>query len=401
MKIVMLGEVPLPEEYKSYSTNYQMSVQHYYSPWIVNLLFGLDRILDNNDEVHLICNKICLKKEIHFKDGMIHYHFLPMPKSLPKLWFLEFYVKKRRNLLRFINEIRPDIVHGHGTEREYGITAVSCRFPSLLTIHGLLNEIYKSNEDIYGIRNKINIGIRKYFEEITLKKAKNFIFITPWIEDIIGKKYIVNNSFNIINSVSSGFFNIKKIWGSNKIVYVGRIDRLKGLTDLIKAMGIAVAKNPKITLDIYGHGNGSYADHVNDIIKQNNLSSHIKKHGFISNNKLPEVLSNAEIFVLPSSMENCPVAILEAMATGTPVIATKRGAIPFVVDEGKTGYLIEYGDYRRIAEYILDIVSNSDLKIMFSKNAREKALKYFHPIEVARKHYEAYKTIIEKRSITA
>ncbi len=393
MKIVMLGEVPLPEEYKSYSTNYQMSVQHYYSPWIVNLLFGLDRILDNNDEVHLICNKICLKKEIHFKEGMIHYHFLPMPKSLPKLWFLEFYVRKRRNLLRFINEIRPDIVHGHGTEREYGITAVSCGFPSLLTIHGLLYLW----PNITGIRKRIHLAIRKYFEEETLRRASNFIFITPWVEEVVKREYAVKNSFNIFNPIASNFFNIHKKWESKNIVYIGRINPVKGLENLIMAMDIVIKENPNVTLNVYGHSDAAYADYIINFINDKGLSNYIKMHGFISNNKLPEVLSNAEIFVLPSSMENCPVTILEAMATGTPVISTKQGGIPYLINDGVTGILYDYGNYEALAEAISKLLSDQTSKYSIGKNANEFAVKNFHPIEVAKKHYKAYETIIKQR----
>jgi glycosyltransferase involved in cell wall biosynthesis len=397
MKIVMLGEVPLPEEYKNYSTNYKMSVQHYYSPWIVNLLYGLNKILDDNDELHLICNKICLKKEIHFKDGKIYYHFLPMPRSLPKLWFLECYIRRRRNLMRLINKINPDIVHCHGTEREYGITTVSSNYPSLLTIHGLLNEVYKNNEGIYGFRNKVNVTIRKQFEKITLRKAKNFIFITPWVEEVIRSEYTVKNSFNIFNPIAFDFFNAQKKWGSSNIIYIGRISPVKGLTDLIRAMGIVVGNDSKITLDIYGHSDGDYAVHVNDFIKQNNLSSHIKIHGFISNDKLPEILSTAEIFVLPSFMENCPMVILEAMATGTPVISTKQGGIPYLIKDGISGLLYDYGDYKALAHLIDKILSDQDLKYRLGSNACEFAKENFHPVKVAERHYEAYKTIIENK----
>ncbi|RJQ18363.1 MAG: glycosyltransferase family 1 protein [Nitrospiraceae bacterium] len=393
MKIVMLGEVPLPEEHKGYSTNYRMSVQHYYSPWIVNLLFGLNEILNEGDELHLLCNKICLKKEIHFKKGKINYHFLPMPKSLPKLGFLELYLRRKRNLQHLINEIDPDIVHGHGTEREYGLTSVSCNYLSLLTIHGLLKEVYRTNEGIYGIRNKINLSIRKQFENVTLRRGRNFIFITPWVENVIRGKYVVKNGFNIFNPVAPAFFDVQKEWGSKRIVYIGRINKLKGLTDLIRGMAIVVQEDANITLDIYGHCEDDYADYINRFIKDNNVASHVKMHGFMSNDRLPEVLSSSELLVIPSFMENCPMVVLEAMATGTPVIATNKGGIPFIVDDGKTGFLFEYADVERLAELILKITNSHDLKIMLSNNAREKASKDFHPVEVAKKHYAAFNDI--------
>ncbi len=86
---------------------------------------------------------------------------------------------------------------------------------------------------------------------------------------------------------------------------------------------------------------------------------------------IPDLLTAMDIFVLPSHIEANPVSILEAMATGLPVIATRVGSVPETVQEGQTGYLVATGDAASIARQCVHLVSRPDVARRLGQNARE------------------------------
>jgi glycosyltransferase involved in cell wall biosynthesis len=95
--------------------------------------------------------------------------------------------------------------------------------------------------------------------------------------------------------------------------------------------------------------------------------------------KLPttaELLSIADIFLLPSQSESFGLAALEAMSCGVPVIATTAGGIPEVVRHGETGFLAEIGDVERMARYCIELLSNAKKLHTFRERARQRALEF-------------------------
>lgn len=153
----------------------------------------------------------------------------------------------------------------------------------------------------------------------------------------------------------------------NYAVFMGRVEKEKGISNLIDAF----KQISEIKLKIIG--SGSYVHECKNLIKQNGLS-HIEYSGFMGTSKRFEILKKALFMVFPSeSCENFPYVLIESLALGVPVIASRIGGIPEVIDGGKTGLFFQPGDVKGLIERILTLTSNRDLLLRTRAKSREIA----------------------------
>ena len=136
------------------------------------------------------------------------------------------------------------------------------------------------------------------------------------------------------------------------IVSVARFRQEKALDILLDAMALLVRDNPHLTLTLVG--DGPMAPDLAIRVTALGLDHHVSMPGHIEN--VAETLRSADIFALPSRSEAFPNAVLEAMATGLPVVASRVGGIPELVDHGRTGLLVRPGRPEALFEAIGHLV---------------------------------------------
>ena len=98
--------------------------------------------------------------------------------------------------------------------------------------------------------------------------------------------------------------------------------------------------------------------------------------------------------ILPSNYDAFGLVLAEAMAVGTPVIATRVGGIPYVVKDGETGFLVEPGDVDTLAEKMMLLLEDRELRQRMGRRGKEEAMRRFHPEVVARKTMTVYKEVL-------
>jgi L-malate glycosyltransferase len=109
---------------------------------------------------------------------------------------------------------------------------------------------------------------------------------------------------------------------------------------------------------------------------------------------LEEVVGASDLFLLPSESESFGMAALEALASEVPVIATRTGGIPEVVEEGVTGYLLPVGDIDGMAERAVEILSNDDLRRDMGRRGREAAISSFDVSRIVPQYRDLYERVI-------
>ncbi|HUP44518.1 MAG TPA: N-acetyl-alpha-D-glucosaminyl L-malate synthase BshA [Thermoanaerobaculia bacterium] len=109
---------------------------------------------------------------------------------------------------------------------------------------------------------------------------------------------------------------------------------------------------------------------------------------------LEEVVGASDLFLLPSESESFGMAALEAMASEVPVIATRTGGLPEVVDEGETGHLLPVGDVQGMAERAVAILSDDRLRAEMGARAREQAIARFDVAKVVPQYRQLYERVI-------
>ena len=145
------------------------------------------------------------------------------------------------------------------------------------------------------------------------------------------------------------------------IGYIGRLSEEKGLMNFTQALPTILGEHPDFRVLI--GGDGQLKEAIKASLKEEEVATSVDLPGWISRDDLPKYLNQLCLLVLPSYIfEGLPNIILEAMACGTPVLATPVGAIPDVIIDGKTGFIMENNSPECIAENVRRALNSPDLE---------------------------------------
>lgn len=343
-----------------------------------------------NFKVHLITLEKSLSQEKQEQDGAVIIHRLPGSKW-PQIADI-ILGPGRKRLIEKIYEIDPVLVHSHET---YGLTLSNLRIPHVFTVHGFdhANIPAEGRQDVGDIRSFLWRCVEKY----GMAKQKDIISISPYVRAMI-EPLTKANIYDIDNPIDESFFNLNKEKEHGRILCVGWINERKNTLGSVRAFAKAINQEGcDGTLAIAGHASvPAYMDKIKAEIQRTGIEDRVEFLGHINHGQLAEELARASIFMLPSLQENAPMAISEAMAAGIPVIASDCCGMPYMVSEGKSGYLIDPFNTNQIAERITKLLNDPELCSQFGKKGHEIALQRFHPDVVAHKTRDVYKYILNK-----
>jgi glycosyltransferase involved in cell wall biosynthesis len=173
------------------------------------------------------------------------------------------------------------------------------------------------------------------------------------------------------NGVDSTFFAPAPLKKEPYILYTGRLETIKGLTTLVESAQYVCQKHRDLRFVLAGKGTMEKV--LKTMISKLKLEPNFYFAGHItSRNKLVEYYQKAEAFVLPSYYDAMPTSLLEAMSCGTPVVATKVGGIPEIVTDGEDGLLVSPKDPEALAQALLKVLDDKELRATLAPNARQK-----------------------------
>tara|TARA_Y100000310_G_scaffold104320_2_gene102661 strand:+ start:3284 stop:4459 length:1176 start_codon:yes stop_codon:yes gene_type:complete len=160
------------------------------------------------------------------------------------------------------------------------------------------------------------------------------------------------------------------------ILYVGRIERLKGIEILLRSAALVEDIADMRVLIVGGHPeNDTEQDRLRALTAELGLQDVVTFTGAVEQAELPNYYNAADAFVLPSHSESFGLAALEAMACGTPVVASRVGGLKTFIDSGETGYLVPWRCPEPFAQRLEMLLANPELKNAMGTAARAKALK--------------------------
>jgi glycosyltransferase involved in cell wall biosynthesis len=162
---------------------------------------------------------------------------------------------------------------------------------------------------------------------------------------------------------------------SHKVIIgsIGKVTEQKGFDTLITAFKIIAEKYPHCTLEIVGavssKGNEKYSQSILELVNKLGLADSVLFTGAIPYDEVYKRLFTWAVFVLPSKWEGFGLVIIEAMASGVPVIASKVDAIPEIIDDGKSGLLFKVNDPQDLSEKIIRLLEQKELSMHYVQNA--------------------------------
>lgn len=274
-----------------------------------------------------------------------------------------------RKVYSLLKNQKFDILHTHGYRADVMgyLVARALNVPTISTCHGFI-----PNDRKLRIYNSIDRYLLRYFNRV--------IAVSMSIrESLVGAGVKEKNISIIPNAVKTKidasnfheFRNRKRKllgWNDEHFVcgYVGRLSEEKGLEYLIQAISHLSKNAMPVKLALIG--DGTLRNGLERISKDLATSEHIAFLGFQEN--VQDWLPSLDVFVLPSLMEGTPLALLEAMLCGIPIIATKVGGIPDVVETGKNGILVNPGRSEELVDAISLLYRDRYLCTKIGKEAR-------------------------------
>jgi colanic acid/amylovoran biosynthesis glycosyltransferase len=168
-------------------------------------------------------------------------------------------------------------------------------------------------------------------------------------------------------------FEVKRHEGrGGQLLFVGRLAAVKGLQILLEVL----ARLEGVTLDIAG--DGPDLPLLQEKVRALNISSRVKFLGYQSQQQVRKLLKQADLFVTSSFAEGVPVVLMEAMAAGVPVVATRIAGIPELVRDGHSGLLVAPGDVNEMANAVDRLLADPELRNRFAIAARRDIEREFN-----------------------
>jgi len=307
-------------------------------------------------------------------------------KGLPKESFEEgFYIHRvgviNKRILEFasfsinafivLRRIKPDLIHVQSILMVLHALLIRTLLRKPVVVSGRGSDIYLAS------------GFDKFIYKLTLARVDA---VTAQTNDMKGaiQRLCPRDIFIIPNGVDiDRFSRISKekaqtelnMKGNEKILlFVGRLNLIKGVRYLIEAADIIKQKCENARLLIVG--DGEERQNLEELARKLNLSQYISFIGQVPHETVAEYMAASDLFILPSLSEGFPVTILEAMAAGLPIVTTGVRGMPEIVKEGENGFLVEPQNPKQIAEKALLLLEDDELRLKISGNNREKTKRY-------------------------
>ena len=370
-------------------------------------LLSLEKELIKRDDIKLAVCFYYTKEIESFNYNGIHYYPIYRKYSSSKLlrYFGRLLLKQNierreiENLLTIIESIKPDIIHIHGNEDNFGLIQYHTKLPVVISIQGLINPICekyysgipKNEASKYeGIFNKILLKKNTYFhnnylknasrERKILRKTKFIIGRTSWDNRVIkvlspSSRYFKNNEI-----IRSEFYknNWRKLKFEKNLRIISTLSDAfyKGFESIIKTASI-LKEYPELSFEWIVVGltrNTSVIKIVEKWLKIDLENLNIKILDPKNEKELVKILLFSDIYCQVSHIENSSNSLCEAMLLGMPIIATFAGGTSSLLEDGKQGILVQDGDPYSIAGSIIELYNDFNNAKQYGRKARKKAL---------------------------
>jgi colanic acid/amylovoran biosynthesis protein len=290
-------------------------------------------------------------------------------------------------LRRELRTFRPDIVHLHTISKASPfILPLLKGYPTALTLHDHsmfdptrvqdvpLLEPYRETFCDYFISKP---SLRFYLEKLRFWALRLFarnVNAVLACSDFYASCARDSGIFPRIETIHNGIDlpAFSPIASERNVLFVGRLSEEKGVPVLVKAAGILRKAYPDMRVDIVG--GGRQMKKIGKMISKLELKDTVHLLGYKTGTEIAGLYRESSLVVVPSvSPDNLPTVCIEAMGSGRPIVASRIGGLPELVEDGKTGFLVPPDDSEALAASISQLLSDPKLMQEMGKAGREKA----------------------------
>jgi len=300
------------------------------------------------------------------------------------------------SMLAVVNKIKPDVIHVHAPN------IFSCNvipiaklkdIPIVATVH--LGEV-----EPIGI-------ILSFFRRHALARFKRIIAVSNYTKSLAIDAGAENSKISVIyNSCDEKYFS----YGKNKvsarkklnlpadtkiILFVGDLIKRKGVSCLIESLQTLKSSQQNFLAIILGEG--KELQNLEAMVKEYNMRKYVRFNGNVPRAVLADFYTAADVFVLPSFSEGHSVALLEAMASGLPLVASDIEGNRVSIENGVNGFLFKTGNVKEFAEKLSIVLTDNKLQQMMSASSAKKYLEKFSSRTQIEEHVKIYNSLSIKK----
>jgi glycosyltransferase involved in cell wall biosynthesis len=376
MRIALVGRYPVdPDEVKG-------GPQAVFS----YLLQGLERFQDL--ELHVVTAHKSTPVPYALQRNGVEFHYLSFPDRTTLLAFPAL----QRSIQRVLNQIQPDLVHGQ-SNNILGCIALSAGYPTVLTVHSIHGtEIRFSSKWTRRLNLHLQHALmRSYF----VSHVRHIVSISPYIRHHYEPE-VRATFYEIDNPLADDFFELDPGHEiPNRVLFVGYLYQRKRPDLALEAFHLARERIGELELHFAGAAIDSRLSHqLHDSVARHQLGEHVRFLGHLPEGQVLEAYQEMSILLLTSDLETSPMVIEQAMAAGKPVVATAVGGVPFLVDHGRTGFLAEPNEPAQLAQALVTLAQDPELRARMGQAARQDARSRFEADAVAASTYAMYKQVL-------
>jgi L-malate glycosyltransferase len=310
-------------------------------------------------------------------------------------------VEIAKRLYWFNKDWKPHVVHTHRYKENFlgGLAASCARVPVIVnTVHGI-------HEALAGWEN---IKWRLYTliaRQITRWVASGLIGVSVEIASILKKRFpgleviCIHNGiqYDAMAEVSGAEVTRESVGITDQAFVVGTVGRLtpiKGIEYLLQGVSLLVHEQTVPLIQVVIVGIGPLRTELERLAQRLGISERVRFMG--ERQDVPSLLGLFDIFVMPSLHEGIPMALLEALAAGCPVVASAVGGVPEVVRDGKDGMLVPSKDPAAIAEAIQALHASQPLRARFQQAGPERVVTEFGAERMASCTKDFYVNLVKR-----
>lgn len=286
----------------------------------------------------------------------------------------------------------PDIIHiltsrGISFYRKmiFVFLAKMFRKKVLLHVHSDFEKFYKDSR------------INRYLITRVFNSVDLILVLSRSIKRCV-EKYSDNKNIRILyNPVPTkefAFLSNTRESGQRIVLFMGALVKEKGIYDLLRAIPKILQEFNNVKFVLCGDGD---LLKVKEISKIRGIEDKVDILDYVSDEQKIRILKSADIFILPSYHEGLPISVLEAMASGLPIISTQVGGVPDAVEDCANGFLIQPGDINAITERITTLLRDEQLCAEMGKRNVEKVTRLFDINVIIKQMVGEYEGLVLRR----
>ena len=287
-----------------------------------------------------------------------------------------------------------DLLHSHGYKFNVlvGIWPARMRLPLVTTLHGYVHAPRFSKMWLYEL-----------LDRFMLFRTQAVVLVNEGMKAELGRAlrgagrvHVIPNGVDVSNIEACARADLPaEITSflqdhSPVVLGVGRLSGEKGFDRLIEAF--AVLRKQHVEAGLLIVGEGKLRKELEALVRRHSLERSVLMPGYYEN--VPALMARSSALAIPSRTEGLPITILEAMATGLPIIASAVGAIPKALDHGRGGIVIEELDAQRLAIGLCECFSNTPEANLKAERAIDKVQKDYSSSAMTREYTRIYQKVI-------